>query len=103
MPCRSMPINNAMIFSSSFLFLLIVFLLFSILVFFSLSVHAIDTVCLFILLILWIVFLSFLLLLLLSVLNFILDQVMEGGDSSDQTAKVDSHQLIVCLDTHSMC
>ena len=40
---------------------------------------------------------------LLSVLNLIVDEVVKGGDGTDQTAEVDGHELVVGLDTHGSC
>src|SRR6187402_1994497 len=106
MPCRfdaNKHLNiNAVIFFSSLLLLLIIFLLFSILALLSLTIYAIYSIRLLFLIIFCLILLGFLLLLLLSVLELVLDQIMESGDSSNQTAKVDGHQLIVCLDAHGM-
>lgn len=37
---------------------------------------------------------------MLAILDLVLDQIVECCDGTDQTAEVNCHQLIVCLDAH---
>lgn len=110
---RLMPQNTALtataerhdivIIISSLLFLLVVFLLFGFFTLLSFAVNAVGAICLLVFLVLALILLGFLLLLLRSVLNLVFDQVVEGSDSTNQTAEIDGHELIICLDAHCVC